>query len=143
VIAALEDRPSNDPIVKTEFMEIKDTVLEMKAHGWADLFSMGPERNFHRVVLGYVNQGTSKVALVSILSSRANSSGVSSRSFSGARLLNIQYLKIRTTSYTERSNSLPTNFRNQPHYLLRTNYLQAVHQPWRHHLQYSCLRQWN
>ncbi|CAG8973667.1 hypothetical protein HYALB_00002233, partial [Hymenoscyphus albidus] len=56
VIAALEDLPSDDHIVQTEFAEIKDTVIEMKAYGWRDLFSMGPEKNFHRVVLGYVNQ---------------------------------------------------------------------------------------
>lgn len=56
VIAALENLPVEHHIVQTEFMEIKDTVLETKAYGWADLFTMGPERNFHRVVLGYVNQ---------------------------------------------------------------------------------------
>ncbi|EHK96214.1 putative Sugar transporter STL1 [Glarea lozoyensis 74030] len=52
VIAALEDLPQDDHVVQTEFMEIKDTVLEMKSAGWADLFTMGPERNFHRVALG-------------------------------------------------------------------------------------------
>jgi len=67
VIAALEDRPSDDHIVQTEFMEIKDTVLEMQGYGWADLFSMGPERNFHRVVLGYVNQVFQQISGINLI----------------------------------------------------------------------------
>ncbi|KAH6683197.1 general substrate transporter [Halenospora varia] len=67
VIAALENKPTDDHIVQTEFMEIKDSVLEMKQHGWADLFSMGPERNFHRVVLGYVNQVFQQISGINLI----------------------------------------------------------------------------
>jgi hypothetical protein len=56
VISALNDLPPEDHLNLVEFAEIKDTVLEMKGARWRDLFTMGPERNFHRVVLGYVNQ---------------------------------------------------------------------------------------
>ncbi|PMD65982.1 putative MFS monosaccharide transporter [Hyaloscypha bicolor E] len=67
VIAALADLPTDDRLVRTEFVEIKDTVLEMKEHGWADLFSMGPERNFHRVVLGYVNQVFQQISGINLI----------------------------------------------------------------------------
>ena len=67
VIAALEDLPFDDPLVRTEFIEIKDTVLEMKQHGYADLFTMGPDRNFHRVVLGYVNQVFQQISGINLI----------------------------------------------------------------------------
>lgn len=67
VIAALEDRPDDDRVVQTEFMEIKDSVLETKAYGWADLFSMGPDRNFHRVVLGYLNQVFQQISGINLI----------------------------------------------------------------------------
>ncbi|KAE8445462.1 hypothetical protein EG329_013352 [Mollisiaceae sp. DMI_Dod_QoI] len=67
VIAALADLPTEDHLVRTEFVEIKDTVLEMKEHGWADLFTMGPERNFHRVVLGYVNQVFQQISGINLI----------------------------------------------------------------------------
>jgi Sugar (and other) transporter len=38
----------------------------MKEHGWADLFSMGPERNFHRVLLGYVNQVFQQISYIAL-----------------------------------------------------------------------------
>ncbi len=67
VIAALADLHTEDHLVRTEFVEIKDTVLEMKEHGWADLFTMGPERNFHRVVLGYVNQVFQQISGINLI----------------------------------------------------------------------------
>lgn len=42
-------------------------MLEMKEHGWADLFSMGPERNFHRVALGYVNQVFQQISGINLI----------------------------------------------------------------------------
>lgn len=48
-------------------MEIKDTVIEMKEHGWADLFTMGPEMEFHRVVLGYVNQVFQQISGINLI----------------------------------------------------------------------------
>lgn len=39
----------------------------MKAHGWSDLFTMGPERNFHRVVLGYVNQVFQQISGINLI----------------------------------------------------------------------------
>lgn len=56
VLSALRDLPIEDPYIHSEYTAIKDTVIEMQAYSWKDLFSMGPDRHFHRVVLGYVNQ---------------------------------------------------------------------------------------
>ncbi|KAK0102418.1 hypothetical protein ONS95_006038 [Cadophora gregata] len=67
VISALADLPADDQLVKVEFTMIKDTVLEMKEHGWADLFTMGPERQFHRVVLGYVNQVFQQISGINLI----------------------------------------------------------------------------
>lgn len=45
---------------------IKDTVLEMSKGGFRDLFTMGPDRHFHRVVLAYVNQMFQQISGINI-----------------------------------------------------------------------------
>jgi hypothetical protein len=67
VISALVDLPPDDHLVQVEFAEIKDTVLEMAGARWRDLFVMGPERNFHRVVLGYVNQVFQQISGINLI----------------------------------------------------------------------------
>jgi hypothetical protein len=67
VISALADLPPDDHLVQVEFAEIKDTVLEMAGARWRDLFVMGPERNFHRVVLGYVNQVFQQISGINLI----------------------------------------------------------------------------
>lgn len=67
VIAALADVPSSDPVIALEFSMIKSSVLEGKQHGWADLFTMGPERQFHRVVLGYMNQVFQQITGINLI----------------------------------------------------------------------------
>lgn len=67
VISALADLPPENHLVLTEFTEIKDTVLEMAGVRWRDLFTMGPERNFHRVVLGYVNQVFQQISGINLI----------------------------------------------------------------------------
>lgn len=56
VLAALSDLPAEDEYVQSEFIAIKETVLEMAQGGFRDIFTMGKDRNFHRAALGYVNQ---------------------------------------------------------------------------------------
>merc|ERR1712000_518887 len=56
VLAALSDLPEEDKFIQSEFATIKDTVLEMEKSSFKDLFTMDENRNFHRVVLAYVNQ---------------------------------------------------------------------------------------
>ncbi|TAQ90061.1 hypothetical protein B7494_g1618 [Chlorociboria aeruginascens] len=67
VISALADLPPEDHLVKVEFAEIKDSVLEMSQYGYKDLFTMGPDRNFHRVVLGYVNQVFQQISGINLI----------------------------------------------------------------------------
>lgn len=56
VISALNDLPTDDRLVLAAFSEVKASVSEASNFGYKDLFAMGPDREFHRVFLGYVNQ---------------------------------------------------------------------------------------
>lgn len=56
VLAALADAEPDAKEVHNEFVAIKDAVTEMSKGSFADLFTMGKERNFHRTVLAYTNQ---------------------------------------------------------------------------------------
>lgn len=67
VLAALSDRSIDDPYVAGEFAAIKDTVLEMQQGSFRDLFTMGPDRNFHRVCLGYVNQVFQQISGINLI----------------------------------------------------------------------------
>ncbi|QSZ32860.1 hypothetical protein DSL72_002440 [Monilinia vaccinii-corymbosi] len=67
VISALADLPQDDRLVRTEFTEIKDTVFEAANYGYRDLFTMGPERNFHRVVLAYLSQVFQQISGINLI----------------------------------------------------------------------------
>ena len=56
VLAALNGVPQEHELVQSEFQAIADTVIEASKGSFADLFTMGEYRHFHRVVLAYVNQ---------------------------------------------------------------------------------------
>jgi MFS family permease len=56
VLAALSDLPEDDQYIQSEFAAIKDGVIESSQAGFKDLFTMGPDRNFHRALLGYFSQ---------------------------------------------------------------------------------------
>lgn len=67
VLSALSDKPLSDPTIASEFAAIKDTVLEMAQGGFRDLFTMGQDRNFHRVVLAYVNQMFQQISGINLI----------------------------------------------------------------------------
>jgi sugar porter (SP) family MFS transporter len=67
VLSHLSDLPSDDPYIRSEFAAIKDTVIEMKQGSFADLFKMGEDRNFHRVVLAYVNQVFQQISGINLI----------------------------------------------------------------------------
>lgn len=67
VLSALADLPPEDSYVRAEFAAIKDTVLEMSAYGYKDLFTMGQDRHFHRVVLAYVNQMFQQISGINLI----------------------------------------------------------------------------
>lgn len=67
VLAALSDLPSDDPSIHTEFVAIKDTVLEMSQGGFRDLFTRDENRHLHRTVLAYVNQMFQQISGINLI----------------------------------------------------------------------------
>ena len=67
VLSALADLPPEDTYVQAEFAAIKDSVLEMEAYGYKDLFTMGPDRHLHRVILAYVNQMFQQISGINLI----------------------------------------------------------------------------
>jgi hypothetical protein len=54
-------------MVRLELTEIKIAVREESSTNWSDLFSMGPQRNFHRVMLGYINQVFQQISGINLI----------------------------------------------------------------------------
>lgn len=56
VLEYVNDMSRDDPNIITEFDDVKQTVIEMSKGSYRSLFEMTDYREFHRVVLAYVNQ---------------------------------------------------------------------------------------
>lgn len=67
VLAALSDLEEDDEYIQNEFAVIKDTVLEMSSAGFADVFTMGKDRNLHRALLGYVAQMFQQISGINLI----------------------------------------------------------------------------
>lgn len=67
VLSALLDEAPDSEFIRTEFTAIKATVLEMSQGSFRDLFTMGPDRHFHRVVLAYVNQMFQQISGINLI----------------------------------------------------------------------------
>jgi len=67
VLAALSDLPAGDPLIHNEFVEIKDTVLEMAKGSFRELLTMDENRHFHRTVLAYVNQVFQQISGINLI----------------------------------------------------------------------------
>lgn len=67
VLAALSDVPVDDPFIHTEFIAIKDTVLEMMQGSFRDLFTNDENRHFHRTCLAYVNQVFQQISGINLI----------------------------------------------------------------------------
>lgn len=67
ILSAIRDLPPDDPYVSAEFTAIKDTVLLTNKFGFKDLFTMGQDRHFHRVVLAYVNQMFQQISGINLI----------------------------------------------------------------------------
>ncbi|KAF8859442.1 major facilitator superfamily transporter monosaccharide [Acephala macrosclerotiorum] len=67
VLAYLNDLPESSTRVHSEYPAIKDTVLEMQKGSFKDLFTMGPDRHFHRTVLAYVNQVFQQISGINLI----------------------------------------------------------------------------
>ncbi|TIA65696.1 general substrate transporter [Aureobasidium pullulans] len=67
VLCALNDKDSEDPYIVSEFAAIKDSAMVMQQGGFRDLFTMDEDRNFHRVVLAYVNQCFQQISGINLI----------------------------------------------------------------------------
>ena len=67
VLAALSGAGEDTQYVNSEFHAIKDTVLEASKGSFRDLFTMGEDRHFHRVVLAYVNQMFQQISGINLI----------------------------------------------------------------------------
>ena len=67
VLQALNDADADDKYIHNEFEAVKDTVLEMSKGNFKDLFTMGRDRHFHRVVLAYVNQMFQQISGINLI----------------------------------------------------------------------------
>ncbi|KAL1986050.1 hypothetical protein VTN96DRAFT_7063 [Rasamsonia emersonii] len=67
VLQALLDIPADDPLMVNELTAIKESVLESQSAGYKDLFTMGEDRHFHRVVLAYVNQMFQQISGINLI----------------------------------------------------------------------------
>ncbi|CAK3951023.1 Sugar transporter STL1 [Lecanosticta acicola] len=67
VLAALSDLPEEDAVIQSEFAAIKDSVIEASQGTFAEVFTMGKDRNFHRAALGYVNQMFQQISGINLI----------------------------------------------------------------------------
>ena len=67
VLSALSGAGEDTQYVNAEFHAIKDTVLEASKGSFRDLFTMGEDRHFHRVVLAYVNQMFQQISGINLI----------------------------------------------------------------------------
>lgn len=56
VMACLDELPLDDPTIDVRVNEIKESLELAAGVGVKDLFTFGPERNFHRTLLGFIIQ---------------------------------------------------------------------------------------
>lgn len=77
VLEYVNDMSRDDPAIITEFDDVKQTVIEMSKGSYRSLFEMSDYREFHRVVLAYVNQMYQQISGINLItvSSKSSSSG--------------------------------------------------------------------
>ncbi|KAJ6127619.1 hypothetical protein N7523_003231 [Penicillium sp. IBT 18751x] len=67
VLTCLMGDETDEVFIDTEFTAIKATVLEMSKGSFRDMFTMGEDRHFHRVVLAYVNQMFQQISGINLI----------------------------------------------------------------------------
>lgn len=67
VLEDLNEMSRDDPYIQTEFKSIRATVDEMNKGSYRSLFEMGEYREFHRVVLAYVNQMFQQIGGINLI----------------------------------------------------------------------------
>ncbi|PGH18867.1 hypothetical protein AJ79_00283 [Helicocarpus griseus UAMH5409] len=67
VLESLNDKPRDDPFIKNEIAAVRATVQEMSQGSYSSLFKMSEYREFHRVVLAYVNQMYQQISGINLI----------------------------------------------------------------------------
>ncbi|KAJ5888998.1 hypothetical protein N7495_009039 [Penicillium taxi] len=67
VLACLMGDETDEHYIDTEFVAIKATVLEMAKGSFRDMFTMGPDRHFHRTCLAYINQMFQQISGINLI----------------------------------------------------------------------------
>lgn len=67
VLSSLLGDETDEVFIDTEFTAIKATVLKMAKGSFRDMFTMGPDRHFHRTMLAYVNQMFQQISGINLI----------------------------------------------------------------------------
>lgn len=67
ILEALNEIPRHDPVIQNELIAIRETVKEMSKGSYRSLFHMSEYREFHRVVLAYVNQMFQQISGINLI----------------------------------------------------------------------------
>lgn len=67
VLEYLNEKDREDPQIKNEFEAVLATVKEMSQGSYRSLFKMSEYREFHRVVLAYVNQMYQQISGINLI----------------------------------------------------------------------------
>ncbi|KAL4866527.1 hypothetical protein BDV12DRAFT_132748 [Aspergillus spectabilis] len=67
ILELLNEKPREDPYIQNELQSIRDTVKEMSKGSFRSLFKMSEYREFHRVVLAYVNQMFQQISGINLI----------------------------------------------------------------------------
>lgn len=67
VIASLDETSIDDPEVDSKLKEIKISLDISSGHGVGDLFKQGKEKNFHRALLGFINQMFQQISGINLI----------------------------------------------------------------------------
>ncbi|KAA8649356.1 uncharacterized protein ATNIH1004_005257 [Aspergillus tanneri] len=67
ILECLLEKPREDPYIQNEFIAIKATVEEMSKGSYRSLFHMTEYREFHRVMLAYINQMFQQISGINLI----------------------------------------------------------------------------
>jgi MFS family permease len=67
VLEYVGDMTRDDPVIMTEFDDVKQTVIEMSKGSYRSLFEMTDYREFHRVILAYTNQMFQQISGINLI----------------------------------------------------------------------------
>lgn len=67
VLASLDEVALDDPVIELKIQEIQESLELAQSVGLKDLFRQGPEKNFHRMTLGFVIQMFQQISGINLV----------------------------------------------------------------------------